>query len=298
MSDHEIHCGDYSARISSRGATLRSLQHRKRDLIVQSSSNEPNPDYRGIIAAPWPNRIADGIYTFEGITHELPINEPERGSALHGLVFDKEWDVDQSGNSSVALSHTITAPPGYPFTLHSKVEYTLTQHGLGIALTTTNTGDGNAPYGACLHPYLIAGPAPLDEWILYVEAERYVEVTPDRLLPVAERNVRYHPFDFTKPCRIGTTKIDHAFTGLRFNGQNRAMLTLHDPSGVGVGMAWDDACPWVQLHTADRPSPKENRAGLAVEPMTCPPDAFNSGQDLVPLSPGEQHTVSCQIFAL
>ncbi|HWU31187.1 MAG TPA: galactose mutarotase, partial [Microbacterium sp.] len=61
---------------------------------------------------------------------------------------------------------------------------------------------------------------------------------------------------------------------------------------------WDAGCPWVQVHTADLPDPAASRRGLAVEPMTCPPDAFNSGTDLIVLEPGAAHTAGWSIRAL
>jgi aldose 1-epimerase len=54
----------------------------------------------------------------------------------------------------------------------------------------------------------------------------------------------------------------------------------------------------VQVHTGDRPEPADHRRGLAVEPMTCPPDAFTSGVDLVHLGPGESHEASWSIAAI
>ena len=150
----------------------------------------------------------------------------------------------------------------------------------------------------CPHPYLVAGPAPLDEWTLEVPASEFLDVTPDRLLPVAVRAVDGHEFDFRTPRSIGATKIDHAFTGITFNDAGRTRLVARDPSGTGVGMAWDRTCQWLQIHTADKQPPARNRLGLAVEPMTCPPDAFNSGQNLIQLEPGESYEVSWKIFAM
>jgi aldose 1-epimerase len=113
---------------------------------------------------------------------------------------------------------------------------------------------------------------------------------------VGLRTVDTHAFDFRAARRIGTTEIDHAFTGISFDASGRARLLIRDPGGTGVGMSWDKSCPWLQIHTADKRPPAANRLGLAVEPMTCPPDAFNSGQDLVRLEAGATHTASWSIF--
>lgn len=288
---------DYTAAVVQRGGALRRLTFQGRDLVVPFEADAPIPDYRGIIAAPWPNRIADGTYRIAGVEHQLPINEPERGTALHGLAFDRLWTIERSRADAVSLSCELPGAPGYPFHLRLHVEYKLDDAGLHTTVTANNAGDEAAPYGVCPHPYLLAGPAPLDEWTVRIPAGSFLEVTPDRLLPVATRTVEGHHFDFRAPRAIGGTQIDHAFTDLEFDDGGHAHLIARDPGGTGVGMAWDRTCPWLQIHTADKPAPAANRLGLAVEPMTCPPDAFNSGQDLLKLEPGSSHQAGWSIFA-
>ncbi|MCU1435361.1 MAG: galactose mutarotase [Pseudarthrobacter sp.] len=297
MNEYTLRSGLYSAVVTGRGAALRQLRHGERDLIVPFPEGGPIPDYRGIIAAPWPNRIADGRYLFEGVEHQLSVNETERGCALHGTVFPRDWDVEEHSSSSVILSCSLEPAPGYPFRLRLTASFHLNEDGLHTRVTATNTGATTAPYGVCPHPYLLAGPAPLDEWTLEFPASHVLDVTPDRLLPVGLRTVDNHPFDFRAARRIGTTEIDHAFTGISFDTSEHARLLIRDPGGTGVGMSWDKSCPWLQIHTADKRPPAANRLGLAVEPMTCPPDAFNSGQDLVRLRAGATHSASWSIFA-
>ncbi|MEA5455204.1 aldose 1-epimerase family protein [Sinomonas sp. JGH33] len=297
---HEISAGGYAAVITTHGAALRSLTHEGRDLVVPSPAGQPIPDYRGVIAAPWPNRIADGLYRFDGEEHRLGVNEPERGCALHGLVFDRQWSVSAAGRNSVTLSLELEPDAGYPFALHIEASYILDADcGLQWEVRARNTGNRAAPYGVCPHPYLVAGKAPLDDWELEVPANRFLEVTPDRLLPIQERHVGGDAFDFRSARPIGPVEIDHAFTGLGFDADGTARVTVRDPAhGTGVVMTWEAACRWLQIHTADKAAPAPSRIGLAVEPMTCPPDAFNSGTDLIVLAPGEQHTARWGINAL
>jgi aldose 1-epimerase len=302
--EYLIKSGDYSAVVTARAAALRKLTYRGRDLVVPSPEGGPIPDYRGIIAAPWPNRIADGRYTFDGAEYQVPVNEPERGCALHGLAFPREWSLVSVDSDSVALALDLSPQSGYPFAVRLEATYTLdggasaAQGGLTWEVRATNTGDGVAPYGVCPHPYLVAGESRLDDWELELPAATFLDVTPDRLLPVGKRAVEGHEFDFRKPRTIGATEIDHAFTGIAFDGDGRASMVVRDPAlGTGVGMAWDATCQWIQIHTADKKPPRPNRLGLAVEPMTCPPDAFNSGEDLVRLAPGARHDVRWRIFA-
>lgn len=289
--------GDYTAGITARGAAIAQLRHRGRDLVVPFDPALPIPDYRGIIAAPWPNRVADGAYRWKGVVQHLPLNEPGRDNALHGLVFDRLWEMETHDAESLTLRCRVDAANGYPSSLAVAAEYRLDADGLHCTVTATNTGMAAAPYGVCPHPYLVAGPAPLDDWALHVDAGSFLNVTPDRLLPVALQPVDGHVFDFRTPRSIGATEIDHAFTHLALDGTGESRLMLTDPSGSSVGMRWDASCPWLQIHTADKPAPSANRLGLAVEPMTCPPDAFNSGTDLIILAPGTRHSTRWTIFA-
>jgi aldose 1-epimerase len=266
--------------------------------VVPFPEGGPIPDYRGIIAAPWPNRIADGKYTFDGVDYQVPVNEPGRQCALHGFIPGLDWRLKSRTESAVELSCAIEPAPGYPFVLSITAGYRMDGDGLHTTVTAANVGERTAPYGVCPHPYLVAGSSSLDEWILEVPARTFLEVTPDRLLPVSTRPVDGHEYDFRTPRVIGATEIDHAFTDIVFDSDGQARVIVRDPGGTGVGMTWDQKSPWLQLHTADKQPPLPNRLGLAVEPMTCPPDAFNSGQNLVRLDPGMTHEASWRIFAV
>ncbi|WP_245953416.1 aldose 1-epimerase family protein [Arthrobacter silvisoli] len=298
VNEYRIRSGEYSAVITARAAALRELRHGERDIVVPFPAGGPIPDYRGIIAAPWPNRIADGQYTFDGVEYHVPINEPARSCALHGFLFELDWTLDSQEESAVTLSCSPAPTAGYPHALRLAVEYRLTDAGLRIAVTAANLGRTAAPYGVCPHPYLVAGPSPLDQWILEIPAGACLEVTPDRLLPKETRSVEGHAFDFRSPRAIGATEIDHAFTDIAFDGGGQARVLVRDPGGTGVGMSWDSSCRWLQIHTADKEAPALNRLGLAVEPMSCPPDAFNSGTDLVRLEAGATHSTAWTIFAV
>lgn len=302
MNDPEYRIdGDgYEAVVVGLGAAVRELTHEGRPLVVGFSAGEEMPNFRGAFVAPWPNRIEDGRYSFDGSDYGLPVNEPERGTALHGLVFDVHWDLVEHTPSSVTLSCTIEPIESYPFRLSLEARFSVDRQGFRTDVTAVNTGQARAPYGVCPHPYLVAGPAPLDEWVLELPAATVLTVTPDRLLPVAKEPVAGTPFDFRSAHALDDVQIDHAFTDLVRDDSGLATVRVTDPRhGSGTAMVWDGSCPWVQIHTADLPKkPESTRLGLAVEPMTCPPDAFNTGEDLVVLEPQETHQTGWTISAL
>lgn len=289
--------GGYEAVIASVGASLRVLQFEGRDLVVSFDADEVRPGYRGTTLAPWPNRIVDGRYIFGGAEHQLALTEPERGQALHGLLSWAEFSDRLVEADRVVLAAVIEPQSGYPFRVEVETEFRLDDAGLTQTVTARNLGADAAPWGTGPHPYLVAdavGAAAVDSWTLTLPASEVLTVTPDRLSPIAVEPVSQHPaWDFRAPRPIGDVFIDHAFTGLsRRDGIAEVRLTA--AGGAGVAMTWDERCPWVQVHTADA----SDRTGLAVEPMTCAPDAFNSEAGLVVLEPGAEHAAAWSIRAL
>lgn len=293
-----ISSGRYVAEIASVGASLRRLTYEGRDLVVPFDADEVRPGYRGATLAPWPNRVVDGRYAFRGQQHQLALTEPERAHALHGLLCWVDFAESSAGSDRVTLAAEIVPQAGYPFRVEVTSEYAVGPDGLKQTVTARNIGTDAAPWGSGPHPYLVAGPGRVDAWTLELAAGKVLEVD-DRLSPLAVASVTEHPeWDFREARTIGDVFIDHAFTGLtRADGVAEARLTVDD--GTGVAIRWDERCPWVQVHTADTPgAPDTHRVGLAVEPMTCAPDAFNSGEGLVVLEPGASSAASWGIRAL
>lgn len=297
-TQYSISHGDYSAVVASIGASLRMLTFKGRDLVVPFDADELRPAYRGATLAPWPNRIGDGKYSFAGSEYQVPLTEPGRGNALHGLAAWIEFVPVAQSEASLTLAGVIEPQDGYPWRVLVSVENTLTDAGLATTITATNLSNSSAPYGTGPHPYLVAGPGHVDEWTLELPAATVLEVTEDRLLPTGTTDVASAGFDWQEPRPIGDTFIDHAFTDLSRDESGVATVRVTTSDGTGVEMAWGTELPWVQLHTADKPIEEESRLGLAVEPMTCPPDAFNSGTDLIVLEPNGASSASWVIRAI
>ncbi len=289
--------GGYRADIASVGASLRRLRWQGRDLVVPYDPEAVRPDYRGAVLAPWPNRVADGRWSWRGQAQQLPLTEPARRHALHGLVLWLDWQPRQVSPQSVSLTTTIWPQPGYPFRLELTVRWRLGADGLSCRLTAVNRGAAPAPYGCGLHPYLVAPTGTLDDWRVQLAARRRLEVD-DRLVPVARATTPPPEHDLRTAPTVGGARIDHAYTDIAFDAAGQAEVTVTDASGAGTRIRFGRATPWVQICTADLPGEPGDRAGLAAEPMTCPPNALQTGRDLVVLEPGRRHVAAWLISAV
>lgn len=305
-TQHALRAGDYEAVIASVGATLRSLTHRGRDLVVPFDADEVRPAHRGATLAPWPNRVVDGKYSFGGREFQLALTEPARSHALHGLAAWLDFEAIDKGPDHVTLAAVVQPQTAYPWRIIVTTRFELGPDGLTQSVTARNESTEAAPWGTGPHPYLVAGEGRVDDWTLELPAEQVLAVTPDRLIPtelVAVEADDPERFDFRAARRIGTAEIDHAYTGIVRDGDGTATVRVTAPDGTGVGMSWDSACPWVQVHTADKPEPAQSRLGLAVEPMTCAPDAFNASDyaydaGLIVIEPEASATASWRIAAI
>ncbi|TDW19658.1 aldose 1-epimerase family protein [Kribbella kalugense] len=278
-----IRGGGYEATVVSVGGGLRGLTYDGRPVLLGYGEDEAAHAGIGQHLFPWPNRITDGKYTFEGVAQQLYLTEPARQNAIHGLTRWANWLRVDDGSDPAALvvGNRLHGQPGYLHQLDLRLDYRL-DDGLTVTATATNVGADNAPYGYGAHPYLSVGRA-IDECVLEFTASDRLEVSADRMQPIGLTPVADSPYDFSTGRLIGSTSIDHAFTGL----DGAWSVSLTDPDSGARSVLTSDT-PWMQLFTGEA----VGRTALAVEPMTCPPDAFITGQDLVVLKPGESHTTS------
>ena len=307
MTSIELSSANAAARINTIGAALHALLVSGRDLIVPYDAEDRTPAYGGATLAPWPNRLIDARYRNPIANQgsrmlQLPVSEPARGHSLHGLIWAADFDLVAHEPCRLLLAADILPSEGYPWHLTITVEYLLSDRGIEQAVEARNHGRDAAPYGAGTHPYLRAGGSAYEEWVLQAPCGQVQLPLGDRLLPGPVVSVDADParFDFRDARPIGRSRVDHAFTDLIWRETpdgDRTALSLRDPLGGGVRMEWDRSCPWVQL-CSRVPEDSRDRAGLAVEPMTCPPDAFNSGVDLVRIAPGATHRAAWRIEAL
>lgn len=284
-----LRSGTTTAVVTSFGATLRTLASGGRDLVSGFQDDEQTPFCRGQLLLPWPNRIADGRYTWAGQDQRLPLTEPTRSCALHGLTCWVEWSVTCVGPDVAELSHRLHPQPGYPFMLDLSVEYRVHPRGLDVTVRARNSGRHAAPYGVGAHPYLTAGTGAVDALHLDLGAST-VLTTDDRLIPTGERGASGSPQDFRREGPLEGVVLDDAFTAVPRHADGRIWASVR--SGEEVTSVWgDESCRWWQVCTGDEATGPWHRNGVALEPMTCPPNAFATGRDLITLAPGATSTV-------
>ncbi len=310
-AQYSISAGDYRARITELGGGLRELTYRGRALIRGYEPDELPPAGAGQLLAPWPNRIDGGKYEFAGASYQLELSEAARGNAIHGLTRWANWapaaelagqqrtQAAADGSADrVTLGHLLHGRPGYPFCLQLAVSYRLEpSSGLHVSVSAWNVGSRPAPYGTGCHPYLIAGEPVVDGCELQIEASHWLPAD-DRGIPSGPpQEVAGTQFDFRAPRRIEDTQLDHALTGLRRDEAGLAWASLAGGKvklGLWAGPGYD----WLQVFTGDALAPGLRRGALAIEPMTCPANAFVTGDGLLTLAPGDSVTHTWGIAVL
>lgn len=286
---HTIVYGDQRAVIVEVGGGLRSYVAGGREVLDGYGEDEMATAARGHPLIPWPNRVRDGRYTWDGTEHQLPLTEPEKGNAIHGLVRWASWRPEQQRTDLLKMRQVVHPQPGYPFTLEVSLAYLLDAEGLTVTTVARNIGDSTLPYAAGQHPYLAASGL-VDECTLELSAAAYL-ITDDRGLPRAVEAVAETDYDFRAPKRLGDIELDTAFTDLARDDHGRAWVTFTTASGQ-VTRLWADASyRYIELFTGDSlPDRGRRRRGLGVEPMTAPPNALHDQVDVVRLEPGQSAT--------
>ena len=301
----EISAGEYRADISAFGGGPRSLECDGRPLLVDYPRGEFPPLSAATLLAPWPNRVTDGVFIHDGVVHRMQITEPGRSNAIHGFVGNRDWGFVEAGEDHVTLSIEPGPQPGWNWPMRFTVRWSVDEDaGLRADVTAENLGASECPFGFGFHPYLSAAGADLDDCVLSVAVERNLPLEPVRNLPAGPDI----PADAVVPglsdgVLTSGLWLDHCFTSpapSKDAADPVARARLTGPDGTGVELWADDHFGWFQIFTAD-PARREGfpRVGraLAVEPMTCPPDALRSGRDLIRIPPSGRIELSLGIRA-
>ncbi|MBC7518340.1 MAG: aldose 1-epimerase family protein [Microbacteriaceae bacterium] len=276
------------ASISELAAGLRGLSVGGVELIEGYGAHDLVPYAAGIVLVPWPNRIEDGRWQYLGQNQQLDLTEPSRYNAIHGLLRNTVYRVLERSDDAITLGAAIYPQHGYPFELDTSVRYELVDDGLTVTHQIENTGTDAAPVAIGAHPYLRLGDVPTAELTLTLAATTHFTVD-DRLNPIREDAVAGTAFDFQAGARVGKLMLDDGFGGVAPGLTHR--LTAVDGRFVEV---WSDPeFAYVQVFTNPIfPRDGQPTLAIAVEPMTAPANAFNSGAGLRWLESGERWSVA------
>ncbi|MDQ1614784.1 MAG: aldose 1-epimerase [Actinomycetota bacterium] len=289
----ELRHGEQRAVVVEAGGGLREYAVGDRPVLDGYPVSATPDGGRGQVLAPWPNRVLGGSYEWAGQQLRLPVTEPTAGNAIHGLLRWVSWAPVERAEDMVELLGSVWPQPGYPFAVSVRVRYSLGPDGLSVRIRARNEGSDEAPYGVGMHPYLTVGTGLVDDVVLTVPAQRWLR-TDDAGIPLATEHVAGSAHDFREGRRIGDQQLDTAFTDLRREPDGSALVRLTGPGrDEGVDVWLGPGADYVQVFSGDTlADPGRRRQGLAVEAMSCPADAFNSGSGLVRLAPGAEHEMT------
>ncbi|PZG18324.1 aldose epimerase [Micromonospora craterilacus] len=282
-----ISAAGHEAVIVEVGGGVRTYRQDGVDHLDGYATDELCPGSAGQVLAPWPNRIRDGAYTYAGRSLQLTLTEPERHNAIHGLVNWSSWQLIEQRPDEVTVGFDLPPQIGYPWPLRLRTRWSVGPDGLRAEHEVTNTGAEPAPFGFSVHPYLRLPGVPVEDIALRVPGQTRL-LLDARLLPVGATRVAGTEYDYTEPRRIGEAVLDLAFGQVAREADGGSTVTLTGPdTSAGLRIWADDQFGWWQVYTGDTLAGERFRRSVAVEPMTCPPDAFRSGRDLITLAPGD-----------
>ncbi|GAA3703319.1 aldose 1-epimerase family protein [Arthrobacter ginkgonis] len=279
-----IRNGGAEATITELAAALRTYRRQGTDLVQPFSADELPPGGSGILMAPWGNRVRDGKWLLDGKVQQLDLTEPSRGNASHGLLRNTGYAVASAAPDAVTLAGEIFPQHGFPFRMRHTATYALDAGGhLSVRQELANLGRATAPAAFGAHPYLRVGDVPVEDLVLTVRGQRRL-VADERLIPVGEEAVSGDT-DFRGGKRVGDVRVDVAITELEAGPDGRYEHVLAAPGGRRVALWADKTFPYAHIFVTD--TYRGEPLAVAVEPMSAPADALNSGRSLAWLETGE-----------
>jgi aldose 1-epimerase len=286
----EITHGDQRAMIVEVGGGVREYVNGHREVLQPYALEAVCDGAHGAPLIPWPNRLADGRYSFDGGQYRLELTEPEKHNAIHGLLRWRNWSLLDRVGDRVVMATRLHPTDRWPFALDVAVTYSLGDRGLTVETRARNIGDTACPYACGQHPYLSPGAeTKIDDCTLELRAATRIETDPERQLPTGPRPVEGTDYDFRSARPIGALEVDYAFTDLDRDGDGKAWVRLGCPDGRTVELWTDEAYPVTEIYTADTLAPERRRRGVGAEPMSAPPGALATGELVVRLEPDEEH---------
>jgi len=284
------------AIISPIGASLLELEL-SGIKVVEQVKNSRTDLYSGVVMAPWSSRIAGGKYSLpDGRSFQVPINEPARNNALHGVVYDQNFEIKRLSESSVELAIEISGFEGYPFVLKLAVSYELEDGELFASFAVRNTSSEKAPFGIGFHPYFSCAWF-VEPMQIQNDAASYFELD-ENLISLGKTKTAASDKDLSLGKKALGASLDDGYTDLVFD-HGISSTKLIDSNGRGVQIWQENIFKHAVIFTTDN---FETEAGpisaVAVEPSTSAVNAFNSNQDLIWLEPNQTRSGSWGIKLL
>ena len=282
--------GDIRAVVSERAASLRSLTVRGIGLVRNTLESEA-PLGAGMVLVPWPNRVDGGRWSLDGRIRQLELTEPELGNANHGLLTSTRYGVVAASTREITLAAPVVSSSGYPFDLATTVTYSLDPSGISARHGVTNLSDQPAPVAIGVHPYLRLGDVPVNDLVVTIDAATTLELD-ERHIPRGSMDVTGTPFDLRAGRRVADA-VKHASYGNLAVHDGVVTHRLSAPDGREVLLWAEAAFEYVQVYVTDAfPGTRGDETAIAVEPMTAPPNALQTGQGLRWVDPGETWAVA------
>ena len=279
-----------SAIISPIGAALLSVNLAGNQVMETLATNRPEL-YAGVVMAPWSGRVAAGAWVHpDGRRFQLPINEPARNNALHGLVFDKEFVVARSTESSVELSIEITESEGYPFQLKLAIAYELDGGELICSFAVKNLSTEKAPFGLGFHPYFST--KWLGDEVTITNNAKTVYELDQNLIDTGTQETAGSTKDLSVGKLAAGASLDDDFTDLEFvSGVSRT--TLSNAAGNGVEIWQEDVFRHNVIYTTDAYEAENGTVtAVAIEPCISAVNALNTHSDLLWIQPNQTQSGS------
>jgi aldose 1-epimerase len=283
----EISHGEQRATVVEVGGGIREYAVGGRAVLDPYPIEAICDGAHGAPLIPWPNRLADGRYSFDGVDHQVAQTEPTKRNAIHGFLRWRSWQANEKASERVVMGTTIHPLEGYPFALEVSVAYELDEAGLTVTTTATNVGEQACPFASGQHPYLSPGTGLIDDCSLELDAQTRILTDAERQLPTGTEAVAGTAFDFRAARRLGDQRLDFAFTDLARDQAGRAWVRLQAQDSTRAELWVDERYPSVELYTGDTLGEARRRRGIGAEPMTAPPNAFQTGEGVLRLEPGQ-----------
>lgn len=274
--------GEVSARVSPEGASLTELTVLGKTVIEHVSAQAASQSFAGATLAPWPNRLKDGEWVYEGKKLRFE-NLDDLNNANHGLVFNRTFEVETNTGSTVVFRLNLGEDAGYPFRVQLKVEYALSVSGVTSSIKVENLGSETAPIAFGAHPYIAVD----DECEITITAETQA-VNDERMIPIAFEPASKNKNANGSPLRFGGLQIDDCFGGLARDPEGISSCVVRRSSGDQITVWQDEAFKYLMVYAHHSLNELGMSAsGLALEPQTSPANALQSGTDLYLLQPGK-----------